>query len=303
MESPSLFDQHRPLLFSIAYRMLGSVEDTEDMIQESYLKWVEKGKPDVESPKSYFSTIISRLCIDHLRSAKVNREVYAGPWLPEPLLGDEESPIAPLEQADSISTAFLVVLEKLSPMERAVFLLRQAFDYDYSEIAAVVQKSEANCRKIFSRAKKQVSQGRPKLEAPRKKHESLLKGFVDAFSKGNIEAMLPLLDPDCTMISDGGGKVIAAKRPIQTALSVARFFNRIRTASIEDNTVVFTQVNGKQGFIIYKDDVPQSVFSIETNGHQIEAIYIVRNPDKLKRLGAASFDLLNGQFDEADQVV
>ena len=282
MNSTEIFDQYRPLFFSIAYRMLGNVADTEDMIQEAYLKWVEKGKPVVESPKSYFATIITRLCIDHLKSAKVKREEYIGPWLPEPLVDDETSALAILERSESISIAFLAVLENLSPTERAVFLLRQVFDYDYREIAQIVGRSEENCRQLFSRATKNISKNRPRFRASKQQHELLLRQFIKAYSSGDLEGLLSLLAPESVLVADGGGKVAAALQPINTPHEIAQFLLKVHREAFEATTPTFTQVNGQLSLIIFKGTIAQTLITIESNEKQIETIYILRNPDKLK---------------------
>src|SRR5258705_1146680 len=175
------FDQYRSLLFSIAYRMLGTVADAEDMLQETFIRWQQSAREDIRSPRAFLVTIISRLCINHLQSARVRREEYVGQWLPEPLVTDPGSdPFGIVKVDESLSMAFLVLLERLTPIERAVFLLREVFEYDYSEIAAVLGQSEVNCRQILRRARQHVSEMRPRFEAPEQKHEELLRVFLDA---------------------------------------------------------------------------------------------------------------------------
>ena len=186
------FEAHRPLLFSIAYRMLGSVMEAEDMVQETYLRYINSAPAAIESPKAFLSTITTRLCLDHLKSAKISREAYIGPWLPEPLpTGDTAT--NPLEKYDMISMAALVLLENLSPLERAVFLLRGVFDYSYAEIAAIVDKSEANCRQVYHRAKQYLHQHRPRFESSAADQEKLVAGFLQAVQAGDVEALTSLL--------------------------------------------------------------------------------------------------------------
>jgi RNA polymerase sigma-70 factor (ECF subfamily) len=211
-------DELRPLMFSIAYRMTGSVGDAEDIVQEAVIRAYRAAHQGtiVESPKAFVTTTTTRLAIDHLRSARVQREAYVGTWLPEPLLSDPApGPAERAEMSDSLSLAFLVLLESLSPVERAVFLLREVFGYDYAEIARSVDKSETNCRQIFTRARRHIDQGRPRFEASRRQGTELTERFLAALSGGgDIEAFIDLLAPDIVMYGDGGGKAPAARTPI-----------------------------------------------------------------------------------------
>ena len=209
------FERHRSLLFSIAYRMLGSVTDAEDIVQETYLRWQEMPDTVVRSLKSYLSAVVTRLSIDRLRSARAHREEYVGPWLPEPLVLNRVEEGADLIQLDeSLSMAFLVLLESLNPVERAVFLLREVFDYEYEEISRIVGKSEANCRQITRRARQSVAARRPRFESSPEQEERLTQRFVDTCMSGDMEGLLELLSEDVTLWSDGGGKVAAASYPI-----------------------------------------------------------------------------------------
>jgi RNA polymerase sigma-70 factor (ECF subfamily) len=278
-----VFDQNKPLLFSIAYRMTGSVMEAEDAVQEAYLRWQQASEDEVRSPSAYLSTVVTRLCIDRLRSARVRREQYVGPWLPEPVLGEQAQEIgSKAELEDTLSMAFLVLLESLTPVERAVFLLREVFDYEYAEIASLIGKSEANCRQISRRARQSVAARRPRFESSPQQEERLLEGFLEASLAGDMESLLALLSEDVTLYSDGGGKTRAALRPIFGADKVARFLSGILTNIPPDFAVRQTRVNGRPGLVGYfGDGSPQSVVSIEVAGGSIQAIRLVVNPEKL----------------------
>jgi len=221
-------EELRPLLFSIAYRMLGSVGDAEDVVQEAFLR-AERAEADgtrIESRKAYLTTVTTRLAIDELKSARARRETYVGPWLPEPLLTSTEPDAAEhAEMADSLSISFLVLLETLSPVERAVFLLREVFDYGYDEIAEVVGKSEANCRQILVRARKRIDEGRPRFEADRRRQEQLARRFLEAFEEGDVDGFVELLADDVVFVGDGGGKGRGISRPVYGQRSVIRLLS------------------------------------------------------------------------------
>ena len=278
-----VFDRNRPLLFSIAYRMTGSVMEAEDAVQEAYLRWQRASEDEVRSPSAYLSTVVTRLCIDRLRSARVRREQYVGPWLPESLLGEQAQEIAgKTELEDTLSMAFLVLLESLTPIERAVFLLREVFDYEYAEIAALVGKSEANCRQISRRARQSVAARRPRFESSPQQEERLMEGFLQASLGGDMVALLELLSDDVTLYSDGGGKTRAALRPIYGADKVARFLTGILSNIPPDFTVRRTRVNGRPGLVGYfGDSSPQSVVTLEVAEGGIRAIRLGVNPEKL----------------------
>jgi RNA polymerase sigma-70 factor (ECF subfamily) len=278
-----IFQQHRPLLFSIAYRMLGSVADAEDMVQEAFVRWQQASGTEVRSPKSYLSSVVTRLCIDHLRSAKVQREQYVGSWLPEPMLTDGSLDVAEtIELDETLSMAFLVLLEKLTPVERAVFLLREVFDYDYGEISRIVGKSEANCRQIARRARESVAARRPKFEASAEQEERLMGSFLEACFSGDMEGLLGLLSEDVILYSDGGGKTRAALNPIYGADKVARFFFGILRQVPPGFTVRRAQVNGLPGLVGYfGDGSPQNVATLDVAEGEIQAIRLVLNPEKL----------------------
>lgn len=276
------FNEHRPLLFSIAYRMLSSVMDAEDMVQETFLRWQQAADGEVRSPKSYLSTVVTRLCIDELRSARVRREEYIGPWLPEPLVTDDVEENVAL--ADSISMAFLVVLESLSPTERAAFLLREVFDYDFDEVSRILEKSEANCRQLVHRARERVNERRPRFDATREEAEEIAHRFLEAARTGDMKALLDMLAPDATLWSDGGGKVLAAINPIYGAEKVARFMVGVNSKAPPNATSHMITVNGQPGVISYLGDEPYVVAVADIIDGKVCGIRAISNPEKLKRL-------------------
>lgn len=277
------FDTHRPLLFSIAYRMLGGVADAEDVVQEAFLRWQKVSGGEVRCPRAYLSSVVTRLSIDHLRREKARRERYVGPWLPEPLVGET----APAERAvldESLSMAFLVLLESLTPVERAVFLLREVFDYGYAEVARLVGKSEANCRQISRRARQSVAARRPRFDPSPEEEERLAKSFLETCMSGDMEGLLSLLSDDVTLWSDGGGRVVAARNPVYGADRVARFLLGIMREVPSAGFVIRpAPVNGRHGIVgYYPDGRPQGVVTFEIAGERIQAIRIVVNPEKLE---------------------
>ena len=279
------FERHRSLLFSIAYRMLGSVADAEDIVQEAYLRWREVPEAEVRSPKSYLAAVVTRLSIDRLRSAQVQREEYIGPWLPEPLVTNRAEEGADLVEVDeSLSLAFLVVLESLNPVERAVFLLREVFDYDYEEISGIVGKSEANCRQIARRARSAVAARRPRFERSPEQEERLTRRFVETCMSGDMEGLLKLLSEDVTLWSDGGGKVAAAPYPIYGSEGVARFLLRVLRTVPPEFSARLTRVNGGPGVVGYVDGYPTSVVALDVADGYVQDIRIIVNPEKLRAI-------------------
>jgi len=281
------FERHRSLLFSIAYRMLGSVAEAEDVVQEAYLRWREVPEGEVRSPKSYLSAVVTRLSIDRLRSAR--REEYIGPWLPEPLISDRAEELAAHYELDeSLSMAFLVLLESLNPVERAVFLLREVFDYDYEEISSIVRKSEANCRQIARRARQSVAARRPRFERSLEKEKMLTERFVEACMSGDMEGLLELLSEDVTLWSDGGGKVAAGPYPIHGPEKVARFLVGVLRTVPPGFFAHPARVNGGPGAIGYVDDHLTGVVALDVAEGRIHRVRIVVNPDKLRTVPPAS---------------
>jgi RNA polymerase sigma-70 factor, ECF subfamily len=280
------FDQYRSLLFSVAYRMLGSVADAEDMLQETFIRWQQAPDDEIRSPRAFLVTIISRLCINHLQSARVQREEYVGQWLPEPIVTDPGSdPLGIIRVDESLSMAFLVLLERLTPVERAVFLLREVFEYEYSEIAAVLGQSEANCRQILRRARQHVSEMRPRFKASARKQSDLLENFLKAAESGDLDGLVALLSRDVVLHSDGGGKAIAVPNLVHGADKVARgVVGALRKLVPKEVVRRITQINGAPGVVSYLNGKPFSVFTLDTVDGRIRAIYIVTNPEKLSRL-------------------
>jgi RNA polymerase sigma-70 factor (ECF subfamily) len=284
-ERATVFTELRPLLFSIAYRMLGSVADAEDIVQDAYLRWQRTSDVDVREPRAYLTTVVTRLAINHLRSARVQRETYVGPWLPEPLV-TEHAPdsSATVELAESLSMAFLVMLERLSPIERAVLLLHDVFDFDYAEIARIVDKSEANCRQLLSRAKKHVVADEARFDADHDQAARLTQRFTEAAGAGDMEGILAVLAEDITLWADGGGKARgAALRPVHGADEVARFIiGRTQRFATPDRTMRPVQINGQPGLVIYAGGRPLTALIFHVRDERIRAIYAVGNPDKLR---------------------
>jgi RNA polymerase sigma-70 factor (ECF subfamily) len=280
------FDQYRSLLFSVAYRMLGSVADAEDMLQETFIRWQQAADDDIRSPRAFLVTIISRLCINHLQSARVQREEYVGQWLPEPIVTDPESdPLAIIRVDESLSMAFLVLLERLTPVERAVFLLREVFEYKYSEIAAVLGQSEVNCRQILRRARQHVSEMRPRFKPSAQKQNDLLERFLKAIGSGDMDGLLALLSSDVVLHSDGGGKAIAVPNLVHGAGNVARgIFGGIRKLVPKDVVRRMAQINGAPGVVTYLNGKPFSVLTLDASEGRVRAIYIVTNPEKLAHI-------------------
>ncbi len=283
------FERHRSLLFSIAYRMLGSVTDAEDIVQEAYLRWQEAPETEVRSPKPYLSAVVTRLSIDRLRSARARREEYVGPWLPEPLVSERaEDAGGTTELDESLSMAFMVLLESLNPVERAVFLLREVFDYDYEEISRIVGKSEDNCRQIAHRARQSVAARRPRFERSPELEERLTERFVEACVSGNMEGLLGLLSEDVTLWSDGGGKVAAAPYPIYGPERVARFLLGVLRTVPPGFSACPVRINGRPGVVGYVDGHPTSVVALDVADGRLRGVRIVVNPEKLRAVPPAS---------------
>ena len=284
------FETYRTYLFAIAYRMLGSAMDAEDMVQETYLRYQATPKESIHSLKAFLTTIISRLCMDQLHLARRQREEYLGPWLPEPIITAEAFQVMnPEERVDtdeSISLAFLMLLEQLQPIERAVFLLREVFEYDYADIATFLDKSEVACRQWFSRAKKHLAENRPRFPASPDIHRQLLTGFYQAVRAGDMNALTHLLSEEVTFWADGGGKVKgAATHPIFGRAAVAAFLLEanpvFRSALPEGVRGELAQVNGQAGLVLHAGERAVAVLTIEVEDGQIQTLRFIANPDKL----------------------
>jgi RNA polymerase sigma-70 factor (ECF subfamily) len=278
-----IFSEHRSLLFGIAYRMLGRIAEAEDMVQETWLRWRRQALPEIRSPKSWLVAATTRLCIDHLRSARHQREQYYGVWLPEPLV-EQAAPDHSEALAESLTMAFMLLLEKLSPIERAVFLLRNVFDYEYSEIAGIVNKSETNCRQIASRARTRLAGSSSPAMPPSSQAERIVQHFLTAQKTGSLDDLLALLTEDATLYGDGGGRVPSIGRPLYGADPISRFFLGIRRLTPADLELRITRLNHAIGVLALVDRQVIQAMSFEFDGDRIRAIYIVRNPEKLKHL-------------------
>jgi RNA polymerase sigma-70 factor (ECF subfamily) len=293
------FDRHRRLLFSIAYQMLGSVADAEDVVQDAWLRWSAADRSEVRDERAYLVQITTRLALDRLGSAQSRRESYVGPWLPEPLLTRgapvASGPPAPepegaAELGEQVSLALLVVLETLSPAERAVFVLREVFGMPMAEVAGVLGRSEAAVRQMAHRAKEHVQARRPRFDADRQAQQEVTERFLAACAGGDVQALLAALAPDVVLISDGGGKAKAALRPISGADKVARFL--VGTAAegmaIPDVRVTVADVNGSPAIVAWAGTEPLLTMSLVMADDRIQQVLIVRNPDKLGGLAVAA---------------
>ncbi len=283
------FETYRPYLFSIAYRMLGSAMDAEDVVQETYLRAQATPPESIHSLKAYLTTILTRLCMDALQRARRQREQYIGPWLPEPLITAETpeaaDPEKRVETQESISLAFLVLLEQLQPFERAVFLLREVFEYEFAEIAAMLDKSEAACRRSFSRARQHLREHRPRFPVSSQLHRQLLSGYFQAVQTGEMTPLMNLLAEDVTMWTDGGGQATAALlRPIHGRDAVARASVGSKRFWPEGYRVDIAEVNGEAALIMRTGENVFAVLTIEVEDEQIQTIRIIANPEKLARL-------------------
>jgi RNA polymerase sigma-70 factor (ECF subfamily) len=283
-----LFDRERRRLFGIAYRMLGSVGDAEDVVQETFLRYQRSARAEaVREPRALLTTIATRLAIDHLRSSRHEREAYVGPWLPEPLVSDEPSVAEQAETADSLSMAFLVVLESLSPVERAVFLLREAFDVDYDTIASVVERKPEHCRQIALRARRHVDARRPRFEASRRARDELAGRFFAACQDGDLEALLELLAADCVLYGDGGGRAPATRAPLHGRERAAKALIGLagmagRIGARPEPAVV----NGQPGArYLARDGRLINVVALDIADGQVQAVRSIVNPAKLDHLG------------------
>jgi RNA polymerase sigma-70 factor (TIGR02957 family) len=291
MVDEALLDELRPGAFAIAYRMLGSVSEAEDVVQEALLR-LHRAEADgerIESPRAYVSTVVTRLGIDQLRSARRKRETYVGEWLPEPLLtSEEEDPARQAEMADSLSLAFLVLLESLSPEQRAVFLLHDVFDYPYDEIARIVDKTEANARQLAARARRHVDERRPRFEATREQHEKLADRFFAAIGDGDMEALEAMLAEDVMLAGDGGGKAPALARAQHGARRVARLLATWGRQAPRFGGATFrrAEVNGQPGAIVLDaDDRVISVLALDIADGRVQGVRSIVNPDKLQHVG------------------
>lgn len=268
--------EHRGFLVGLAYRMLGSVAEAEDVVQDAFLRVAHI--TDVQEPRAYLARVVTRLCLDRLKSARAKREEYVGTWLPEPVVEDATSPIA-----EDLSIALMMALERLSPLERAAFLLHDVFDMDYSAVAQMLERSEAACRQLAARAREHVRQDRPK---PTPADERVVEAFAQALATGDVTALASLLAEDAVLYSDGGGKRTAALNPVHGRDKIIRFASGRRAKEFVPQSLERVRINGQPGFVLRQIDGPETMAFEIANG-VITAIYDVRNPDKLSHLNRA----------------
>ncbi|MEH7458632.1 RNA polymerase sigma factor SigJ [Bacillus pseudomycoides] len=285
METEQLYEAYKPLLFSLAYRMLGSVMDAEDIVHDTFLSFSQI--EEIESygnVKAYLCKMVTNRAIDKLRSAAHKRNVYVGMWLPEPLVEENDDPSMTYIMKESMSTAYLLLLQQLSEIERAVFLLREVFGYDYDEIASIVEKSSVNCRQIFHRARKSIMD-KPKVsKLSTKQMAAYVEQFVTSLQRGDVQGMLEILKIDAIFKSDGGGKVTTALKPIYTSERIVRLFLGITKKLSEEHSITFRIVNGVPGIIVNVNNRAAYVLSFEFQEEKISSIYMMVNPEKLIHL-------------------
>lgn len=285
-----VFEEHRPVLTGVAYRMLGRVADAEDVVQEAWLRWSSAAQEGVREPRAFLVRITTRLAIDRLRHLKSRREAYVGPWLPEPVVTDFGPAVPDAADravlADSVSLAVLVVLESLSPLERAVFVLREAFGFPYAEIATALDRTEVAVRQLAGRARRHVDERKPRYDVDPGERRDLTERFLAAASGGSIEQLMALLAPDVRLVSDAGGKAKAALRVIETADKVGRFLVAVGQEVGPDWDVRVAEFNGGPAVACFVGGKPDTFFQVEVRNGAIQCIYIVRNPDKLAGLFA-----------------
>jgi RNA polymerase sigma-70 factor (ECF subfamily) len=292
MTEVDLFQTHRSALFAVAYRMLGSATEAEDVLQDAWLRYSSAQPDGLRSVKAYLTTIVTRLCLDRLKSARATREEYVGTWLPEPVATDDRrEPEGSLALTESVTLAFIVLLETLTPEERAVFLLREVFDYEYQEIGGMLEMTPANCRQLFHRARGRLAERKPRFRATVEEKRPLVERFVRAFSEGSEAELTSVLAEDVGFWSDGGGKAAAARRPIFGREQVVRLLVGIRRAApatgvpLESVTLDIAEVNGELALVLRVAGRLDGVYVMTVEHDAIAAIRVVRNPDKLTYIG------------------
>lgn len=281
------FETYRESMLGLAYRMTGSRVEAEDIVQDTCLKWLDTDQAAVRVPRAWLMKVTTRLALDYLKSARVQRMSYIGPWLPEPYLADASTPVEEVELDESISMALLVLLDQLSPAERASFILHDLFQYRFDEISEILERTESSCRKLASRARAKLGQRALEPEQSRDEHLQMLTAFSNAVKRGETEELVSLLKADAMFISDGGGKAVAARKVVQGADLITRFFLKaVRPAFIagaeDDVRVEISWFNGAPGLLIYQSGIPVSAFQFEVAQGKIRGIYVLRNPDKLR---------------------
>ncbi|MFF3906035.1 RNA polymerase sigma-70 factor [Streptomyces sp. NPDC001848] len=280
-----VFEEHRPVLMGVAYRMLGRVADAEDVVQEAWLRWSGADRDAVREPRAYLVRVTTRLAVDRLRQAQARKEAYVGPWLPEPYVTDfgDTAPDAADRAvlADSVSLAVLVVLESLSPLERAVFVLREAFGFPFGEIAATLDRSEAAVRQLAARARKHVDERRPRYDVDPAERRDLTERFLAAAVEGDLKGLMELLAPDVRLVGDSGGRAKAPLRVLQTADKVGRFLAAVAGQRPADMSLRLLDLNGGPALLILADGKPDTVFQVDVKDGRVQCVYVIRNPEKL----------------------
>ncbi|MFJ4829055.1 RNA polymerase sigma-70 factor [Streptomyces sp. NPDC088747] len=283
-----VFEEHRSVLMGVAYRMLGRVADAEDVVQEAWLRWSGTDRSEVREPRGYLVRVATRLAIDRLRQVRSRKEAYVGPWLPEPYATDFGDTVPDTAEravlADSVSLAVLVVLESLSPLERAVFVLREAFGFPYAEIAAILERGEPAVRQLAGRARRHVDEGRPRYEVDPVERRELTERFLAAAAEGDLAGLMSLLAPDVRLIGDSGGLSKAPSRVIESADKVGRFLNGVARKGVTDVSFRFLELNGGPAILILSAGRPDSVFQLDVVDGRIQRVYVMRNPEKLLSL-------------------
>lgn len=289
IDTKDLYNEYRPLLLTLAYRLLGTVMDAEDMVQETFVAYagVEETQ-EIHNQRAYLCKMLTNRCLDFLRSAKQRREVYIGPWLPEPIVWrdnrGEHDPLRELLNRDDLTMAYLLMMEKLTPTERTVLVLREAYQYEYEEIATIVEKTETNCRKIHSRVKQKLQTDTASRRVDSAKDQAVLDRFLTALTSGNTGMLMQLLTEDVTLLSDGGGKALAAIQPIVTPTRVLAFLQGIVRKTPSDGAIEQVTINGQPGLLLKIGDQVVGTFSFEREKERIRNIFMIRNPDKLARI-------------------
>ncbi|MFJ8998832.1 RNA polymerase sigma-70 factor [Streptomyces sp. NPDC102359] len=285
-----VFEEHRPLLMGVAYRMLGRVADAEDVVQDAWLRWSADDRSGVREPRGFLVRVTTRLAIDRLRRIKARGETYVGPWLPEPYVTDFGGTVADTAEravlADSVSLAVLVVMETLSPLERAVFVLREAFGHPYADIAAMTGRGEAAVRQLGARARRHVDERRPRYDVDPARRRALTERFLAAAAGGDLAGLMELLAPDVRLVGDSGGKAPAPLRVLDGADHVGRFFVGVAGKGVPDASVLLVELNGGPAVLVLSGGKPDTVVQLDVDEGRVRTVYVVRNPDKLAALAA-----------------
>jgi RNA polymerase sigma-70 factor (ECF subfamily) len=283
-----VFEEHRPVLMGVAYRMLGRVADAEDVVQDAWLRWSRADREAVREPRAYLVRVTTRLAVDRLRQAQARKEAYVGPWLPEPYVTDfgDTAPDAADRAvlADSVSLAVLVVLESLSPLERAVFVLREAFGFPFGEIAAALDRNEAAVRQLAARARKHVDERRPRYDVDPAERRDLTERFLAAAVEGDLKGLMELLAPDARLVGDSGGRAKAPLRVLRSADKVGRFLAAVAGQRPADMSLRFLELNGGPALLVLSGGKPDAVFQVDAVDGRVQCVYVIRNPDKLASL-------------------